>query len=291
VVVVVVVAAGAVGGVVALLHHLDHKAPVAEECSATLDGTAWVLDPGQADNAATIAAVTVRRGLPARATTIAFATALQESKLRNLSYGDRDSLGLFQQRPSQGWGTAAQIQDPIHATNAFLDALVKIPGYDKLDVTVAAQKVQRSGYPQAYAQHETQARAWASALTGFSPASVTCTLHPVADDATPAPGSTAARASLTARVTRDFGSLPTAASGSSVTLDARSLGTGTSADDTRVAWAVAQWGVAVAQAQQVDEVAVADQVWTRASAVWTKTTASPVPSGRVRITLAPAPQS
>ena len=116
-----------------------------------------------------IAAVGVRRGLPARAASIALATAYQESKLRNLDHGDRDSLGLFQQRPSQGWGTAAQIQDPYYAINAFYDALEKIDGYQTMRITEAAQEVQRSGFPEAYEDHAADGRALASALTGYSP--------------------------------------------------------------------------------------------------------------------------
>ena len=95
----------------------------------------------------------MRRGLPARAASIALATAYQESKLRNLDHGDRDSLGLFQQRPSQGWGTAEQLQDPYYAVNAFYDALVKVDGYQAMRITEAAQKVQRSGFPEAYEDH------------------------------------------------------------------------------------------------------------------------------------------
>ena len=83
----------------------------------------------QAENATLIAAIGVSRGLPARAVSIALATAYQESKIRNLTHGDRDSLGLFQQRPSQGWGTEEQVRDPYYATNAFYDALAKIPDY------------------------------------------------------------------------------------------------------------------------------------------------------------------
>ena len=128
------------------------------------------LSTEQAENAALIAAVAVQRGLPARAASIALATAYQESKLRNLDHGDRDSLGLFQQRPSQGWGTPEQILDPYYATNAFYDALVKVDGYETMRITEAAQEVQRSGFPEAYADHEADARALASALTGYSPA-------------------------------------------------------------------------------------------------------------------------
>ena len=104
-------------------------------------------DPEQTGNAALIAALSIKREMPPRAATIALTTAFQESKIRNLRYGDRDSLGLFQQRPSQGWGTEKQILDPVHATNAFYDALEKYKGYETADITKIAQRVQKSGYP------------------------------------------------------------------------------------------------------------------------------------------------
>ena len=103
------------------------------------------------------------------AVSIALATAYQESKIRNLSGGDRDSVGLFQQRPSQGWGTVAQIRDEHYAINKFYDALVKIDGYETMRITEAAQKVQRSGYPEAYEVHAPDARALASALDRLQP--------------------------------------------------------------------------------------------------------------------------
>jgi hypothetical protein len=145
-------------------------------CEATVDGATVEIDVEQAESAALIAGTAVRRGLPARAVTIALATAYQESDLRNVTHGDRDSLGLFQQRPSQGWGSTEQVQDPVYATNAFYDALVELDGYREMEVTEAAQAVQRSGFPEAYADHEADARVLASALTGNSPASFTCTI-------------------------------------------------------------------------------------------------------------------
>ncbi|MFF3909663.1 hypothetical protein ACFYZJ_27640 [Streptomyces sp. NPDC001848] len=93
------------------------------------DGTTVTLDPDQASHAATIAAVAHARGLPERAVTIALATAIDESELHNLTYGDRDSIGLFQQRPSQGWGSPAQLRDPVYASGRFFDAPVKVPDY------------------------------------------------------------------------------------------------------------------------------------------------------------------
>ncbi|MBT2455366.1 hypothetical protein [Streptomyces sp. ISL-86] len=124
------------------------------------------MSPEQASNAATIAAVGVSKGLPERAVTIALATAMQESGLRNLNHGDRDSLGLFQQRPSQGWGTPDQIRDPVYSSGIFYDRLVEVPGYSRLPLTVAAQKVQRSGFPQAYAKHEPDAMVVTAAFGG-----------------------------------------------------------------------------------------------------------------------------
>lgn len=145
---------------------------IAEKCTAAVGARKADLATDQAANAALITAVAVRRGLPPRAASIALATAMQESKLRNIEHGDKagpDSRGLFQQRPSQGWGTEEQVMDPYYSTGAFYDALVKIPGYESLEVTAAAQQVQRSAYPAAYAEHEDMGRAFASALTGQSP--------------------------------------------------------------------------------------------------------------------------
>jgi hypothetical protein len=152
--------------------------PNPEGCSAHVAGRVVDLSTEQAENASVIAAIGVRRGLPARAVSIALATAYQESKLVNLDHGDRDSLGLFQQRPSQGWGTARQIENPYYAANRFYDELVKVHGYEHMRITEAAQDVQRSGYPDAYSAHAEDARALASALTGYSPGQFSCVVHP-----------------------------------------------------------------------------------------------------------------
>lgn len=106
-------------------------------------------DPGeQVPNAKTIQATGVAMNIPARGQVVALATALQESGLRNLTWGDRDSLGLFQQRPSMGWGTANEILDPVHASTKFYEGLKKVSGWQSLSVTQAAQAVQRSGFPR-----------------------------------------------------------------------------------------------------------------------------------------------
>ena len=155
------------------------------DCTATVADHKVEISGEQAENATLIAAIAVERGLPARAVSIALATAVQESKRINIDYGDRDSVGLFQQRPSQGWGTPEELLDPVYATNAFYDALVQVDGYEDMEITEAAQHVQRSAYPGAYADHEEDARALASALTGYSPAAFSCDLDggaPSADE-------------------------------------------------------------------------------------------------------------
>lgn len=119
----------------------------------------------QLANAAAIVSVGRQMGVPERGWVTAVATAMQESGLRNLDYGDRDSLGLFQQRPSMGWGTPAQVRDPAYAARKFYDGLLKVPGWDRLPVTRAAQAVQRSGFPSAYAKWESAATQVVTATT------------------------------------------------------------------------------------------------------------------------------
>lgn len=150
------------------------KPPVVAGCQVTIGQASYVLDLEQASNATTIAAVGKRLGLPDHAVTVALATALQESGLHNLGYGDLDSLGLFQQRPSQGWGTPSEILTPRYAAEAFFNHLAAVPGWEALPVTVAAQLVQRSSSPDAYAQWESEARTLAEGLTGEVPTALSC---------------------------------------------------------------------------------------------------------------------
>ncbi|MEU1746648.1 M23 family metallopeptidase [Micromonospora arida] len=137
----------------------------ATACSVvtTPAGTTGRYDTGQVHHAQVIVTVGVQHGIPVRGQVIAVATALQESGLRNLGHlgedNDHDSRGLFQQRPSQGWGTPAQIMDPEYAAAAFYRALAAVAGWQSLPLTVAAQAVQRSAYPDAYARWEGDATA------------------------------------------------------------------------------------------------------------------------------------
>jgi cell wall-associated NlpC family hydrolase len=138
-------------------------------------GGASALDASQIGDAQIIYNVAEDLALPQRAAVVAIATAIQESRLRNLPYGTADSLGLFQQRPSQGWGTAAEIMDPVYAATAFYSRLVQIPGWQSLTLTVAAQDVQHSGTPGAYAQWQTLATALVNTFSGAATACLTDT--------------------------------------------------------------------------------------------------------------------
>ncbi|MBD8044110.1 hypothetical protein H9638_09850 [Arthrobacter sp. Sa2BUA2] len=243
--------------------------PLRESCTAAVNDSTWQLTPEQAANAATIAAVAVVRGLPPRAASIALATAVQESGLRNIDYGDDagpDSRGLFQQRPSQGWGTQEQIMDPVYAANAFYDALVQVEGYQELPITVAAQTVQRSAYPDAYADHEPEGRAFASALTGQSPAALTCVLNPAATAGNPE--------SILAAVTTLYGTQQAVVLGDVLLI-------GASGD---YGWSLAHWAVANARALGINEVSYDSRTWSRGSGEWTGSDAS---DSQVAIHVAP----
>ncbi len=216
-----------------------------EQCQVTAAGSTFDWAPDQASNAAAITAIAVKRGLPPRASSIAIATAMQESKVRNVRFGDRDSLGLFQQRPSQGWGTAEQILDPEYSTNKFFDALVTVKDYDTMDIAEAAQAVQRSAAGDAYAQHEAQARVTASVLSGQTHAGVGCALKD--------PGTPGDAQSVAALLEKDFGLQGETGSGK-VTL---------AADDGDTAWAVASWAVARATDTGAVRVTVDGREWQR----------------------------
>lgn len=253
--------------------------PNPEGCSADVAGRVVDLSTEQAENASVIAAIGVRRGLPARAVSIALATAYQESKLVNLDHGDRDSLGLFQQRPSQGWGTARQIENPYYSSNRFYDELVKVHGYQTMRITDAAQRVQRSGYPDAYSAHAEDARALASALTGYSPAEFSCVVHNAT--AAPAPRSGSRAGQVRRDLRHAFGPIP-------VRVHDREV-------DVRVGghqvhgWAVAHYLVAQADRLGVTEVAYDGRVWSAGDASqrgWRRTQHSSAPAHRVQVSVA-----
>jgi hypothetical protein len=273
------------------------------------DGPSYELSSEMAGNAATIAAVGTTRGMPERAVTIALATALQESALRNIRHGDRDSLGLFQQRPSQGWGTPEQILDPVYSSRKFYDGLAEVPGYSRLPLTVAAQRVQRSGFPQAYAKHEPDAALLAAALTGRASATLTCE--------TKGGGGPGDPAQVRTELTRAFGPgvLPKGGSGRGRAgdADARELtvpvqaplgadgvddaaggqgpqgqGGGPGGAGGKRGWELAHWAVARADELRIEEVSYGGRVWSSADSAdgWRTAGSSEEGPDEVRIRIA-----
>ena len=209
------------------------------------------LSPEQMGNAAVIAGVGADMGASDRAITIALATAMQESSLRNLNHGDRDSLGLFQQRPSQGWGSEDEVQDRVYASKAFYSRLLELPGYADMSLTQAAQAVQISAFPEAYAKHEPLAEALHTTFSGAAPGALNCALEDSAEFDPEVFLSELADVRPGARAV---------GAGEGITVIAGSAGE----DAQRERWALAHWAVATAAETGASSVRVADQVWTRA---------------------------
>ena len=205
----------------------------------------------------------MRRALPQRAVIVALATALQESKLRNLNYGDADSLGLFQQRPSQGWGTAAQIMTPTYAAGKFYDALVKVPNWQTIPLTQAADAVQRSAFPDAYRDWEPRATALAGALTGTTNGQLSCRL------AHPGTTSTinAATMAIATDLRADLGEMAPEAEGNDphvVTMAVfglRATGSGSDSSARRRDATVAAWAVAHSATHGITAVTIGSREW------------------------------
>jgi hypothetical protein len=237
-------------------------------CQAGSGVNAQPLDPNQAPVAATIAGVAARMALPTRALQIAYATALQESKLTNLPGGDLDSVGVFQQRPSQGWGTVAELEDPQYASTAFFKALVKVPNYLTIPEDVAAQDVQHSADGSAYAQWESTAALLASAYTA-TPHTLTCWYTPPAK---PSPE----YSSVQTRLTQVFGPTGAATDGAVITGVDRSR----SGLEVRVrsqnGWTVADWLMTHASMYGLTKVSYDGWKW---SASLTETTWQAAPGG------------
>jgi hypothetical protein len=221
----------------------------------TTSGSA-ALDPTQIANAATITAVGITHKIPDQGIVVALAAALQESKLENLDGGDRDSIGLFQQRPSQGWGTPEQLQDPRYAANKFFTALLRIKNWQSMRVTEAAQRVQRSAYPEAYEQWATEASVLVEALVGQTPNAVTCTKTGEPNSRGPA-----ALTALEAGLQADWGNVTTVA-------NADGAGLTLSVDGSKAGWQYAHWLVAHSIDHAVARVHFANQEWTADTGVW-----------------------
>jgi hypothetical protein len=248
----------------------DREPRRAELCVAEVGTVRAEIDLEQARWASLMAAISQRRGLPPRATTIAIATAFQESKIHNIDFGDLDSVGLFQQRTSQGWGTVKQISDPHYSIGRFYDALVKVEGYESMKITDAAQRVQRSAFPAAYAKHEDFARALASSLRGYSPAKFTCQINPRGGGSI---------GQVTQDVEAAFGGIPVATDGD----DASYPLTGTASDVRARGWALAHYLVGNASRLRITEITFANRGWTASESDQGWTTRSDVDSDTVRV--------
>jgi hypothetical protein len=238
-------------------------------CEARAGRQVITLDPGQAAIAATIAGVADRKQLPSRAVTVAYAAALQESKLTNLAYGDRDSVGVFQQRPSEGWGPRRLLIDPVYATSKFFDALTKVHGYLKLPVYKAAQAVQHSADGFAYDQYEPLAAGLTTVFTGQHPHSVWCWY----DRKLPARPDQRA---ISGQLARTFGPIPVHAIADPSLL--------LRVPDPLAGWSVAAWLVSHAEQFGVSAVSYGGYHWASASGSsgWTRDR-SPVPAGELKL--------
>jgi hypothetical protein len=235
--------------------HLPVPLP-SDYCTAGTNGQV-TLTLDQMANAATITAVGIRRDVPERAVTVALATALQESKLTNLDGGDRDSVGLFQQRPSQGWGTAAQISDPRYAAGKFYAALLHVPNWSRLTITEAAQAVQHSSFPGAYEKWSTDAQVLSAALMGDKSAAVTCSISDKPSSRGPK-----ALDDLTSILRHDWGSRTPAVR--PLTPDSLSLAVA----GTKSGWQYAHWLVAHASQANLQRVQFGGLAWTASAGTW-----------------------
>lgn len=206
----------------------------------------------QTSNAATIAAVGQRDGMGERAVAVAVATAFQESGLSNVEYGHHDSLGLFQQRPSVGWGTEEEILDPVYASYKFYEKLRRTDGWQDMAIGDAAQAVQVSAYPELYEQWEDDAVAVAAVFAGGEPSGVTCIGEAVED------GDLDAEA-LAEAYTYQWGVETDSVDGPTVTV---------SVDDEAAAWSRASWAVAKAWEHSIESVEYGGMRWEPGEAGW-----------------------
>jgi hypothetical protein len=243
---------GAIFGLRALWN-VAKKHLTADTCTV---GT-YELDPAQAAVASTMvgAVTTYRIALPERASVLVLAAGLQESKLTNLApgQGDRDSVGVLQQRPSQGWGGGdpAVLNNVAEATKEFLDALINVPNWQSLPLSDAVQAVQRSADGSLYAQHEDEAQALADALQGVKPAAISCSFA--------APTEVASASVVAQQASQQLGINTPVGAGSQVTVPGAH-------------WQTAAWLVANADRLGIEQVAYAGRTWSRTSS-WTTSSA------------------
>lgn len=263
-VVVIVVVGGAVVGV-----RYWWTSSIRDRLAAGCAVGRYKIDTGQAAVAASLVATVVTRALPARASTLLITAALQESKLRNIASGagDRDSVGVLQQRPSQGWGTVQQLSDPTYAAGAFLDRLLQVPNWDTASAADAIQAVQVSVDGTLYAEHEDEATRLADALDGAAPTGLSCRF-----------AASTEIASAQAVATQLQAALPVAAPA----VDGQQI------DVPGAGATTAAWLVANADRLGIAAVGYAGNRWTRTDA-WTSGSPTQAPPDRVLATMAGNP--
>ncbi|MEU0488154.1 hypothetical protein ABZ249_02920 [Nocardiopsis sp. NPDC006139] len=216
-------------------------------CRLDLSDGKYSMKVEQAVSATTVGGVAFSMDLPPEAVTVAYATVWQETAFYNLEYGDRDSLGLFQQRPSQEWGDPEDILDPVYSSRAFYDALVEVEGWETRPVFEAAQAVQRSADGFAYDQHEKLSQRMNEVFTGTRGPALTCWYdRETLESLTSGEADVAGAEQELARV---FGVEPAALA------DTPEAATGDRG------WAMALWAVAHAQEYGLTSVAYNDRVW------------------------------
>ena len=221
-------------------------------CQASAARQTVLLDPQQASIAATIAGVAHRQSMPRTAVTVAYATAMQESKLHNLDYGDMDSVGVFQQRPSEGWGPRDKLEDPVYAATKFFSALRAIPRYQRLPIYQAAQDVQHSADGSAYIQYEKMAAEMSAAFTGQHGPAVYCWWS----SAVP---KRADRSAITRNLAGTFG----AGAASSITTARQALVLRVARP--KLGWEVAAWLVTHASSYGIHQVSFGGYYWRAAT--------------------------
>ena len=255
---VVVVVVAVVIGFLAISNSPVHQRPTL--CTAGSGSGALELTVGQAGIASTIAGVASSRSMPPRAVAIAYAAALQESKLTDPDYGDRDSVGVFQQRPSEGWGTPKQIENPVYASSRFFAALAAVPRYEHLPIYAAAQAVQLSADGSAYGQYATMGKQLADAFTGTKPHDVWCSYG--------SPGHRVKLAAASEALNSAFGKLHQSKAGDPATT--------VRVGSAQQGWAVAAWLLSHASTYGVTNVRFGGFAWqaNKGTGHWVKLPAS-----------------
>ncbi|GAB3688945.1 heavy metal transporter [Nocardiopsis oceani] len=233
--------------VITTFEPLDTRDEPEPGCRLSLSDGRYDMEVSQAVNAATVGGVAFSRNMPEEAVTVAYATVWQESTFYNVQHGDRDSLGLFQQRPSQEWGEPEEILDPVLSSRAFYDELAEVSGWEELPVYEAAQRVQRSAHGFAYDQHEDLSARMAETLSGRKGPAVTCWF--ASDDVTEFQASDADTAGALDELTRVFGT------------DPATLPTDDPPQTGDLGWAMALWSVVHAEEYGLTSVTYDGQQW------------------------------